>query len=140
MLHKPLKTLFVVLVLLFLVCSVRGATFGEFTMAVWQVETGKREGMILGDNGESLGPLQIQYDYFLDSHVKGSYLSCTNYNFSCAVVKNYLQRFAPASLQACDWETCARVHNGGPKGHTKRVTLIYWRKVKKELDAMDKKL
>ena len=140
MLNKPLKTLFIAFVLLFLLFSVRGASFEEFTAAMWQVETGKREGMILGDDGASLGPLQIQYDYFLDSRVKGDYLSCTNYTFSCVVVKNYLQRYVPNALRACDWETCARVHNGGPKGANKKSTLPYWKKVKKKLDAAKKKL
>ena len=31
-------------------------------------------------------------------------------------------------------EDRARIHNGGPKGHTKKATLKYWEKVKKALD------
>ena len=33
-----------------------------------------------------------------------------------------------------DFEKMARIWNGGPKGHTKECTIIYWNKVKNELD------
>jgi hypothetical protein len=45
----------------------------------------------------------------------------------------YFARYAPKALESKDWQTLARVHNGGPKGHTKKATLGYWAKVQKEL-------
>jgi hypothetical protein len=45
----------------------------------------------------------------------------------------YFARYAPKALEMKDWETLARVHNGGPKGHTKKATLGYWAKVQKEM-------
>jgi len=42
----------------------------------------------------------------------------------------YWRRYCPAALEAGDWETLARVHNGGPVGARSKATLAYWRKVK----------
>jgi hypothetical protein len=41
-----------------------------------------------------------------------------------------MTRHAPKNATA---EDLARIHNGGPKGHTKKATLKYWDKVKKEM-------
>jgi hypothetical protein len=46
---------------------------------------------------------------------------------------SYFARYAPTALAKKDWETLARIHNGGPKGHTKKATLGYWSKVQKEM-------
>lgn len=134
MIRRPLTVLLVVFVASLVLSScAHAAEFEDFAHAINQVETGGKSGYILGDKGHSLGPMQIQENYFLDSQTKGHYLQCTNYNFSCVVVKNYLKRFNPEALKKKDWETCARIHNGGPKGASDPHTIIYWRRVKKFL-------
>lgn len=105
----------------------------EFFAALNRVETGGRDGAVLGDNGRSLGPLQISRAYWQDSRVPGDYGSVTNRTYAEKVALAYLQRYCPAAVRAGDAETCARIHNGGPAGAKKAATLGYWRKVKREL-------
>ena len=50
----------------------------------------------------------------------------------------YWKRYCPKAFEAGDWETLARVHNGGPKGHTKKATLKYWEKVKNRMEFAKK--
>ncbi len=132
---KPCKTLFALLILIaILSITCRGATFDEFTEALNKVETGGRKsGKLLGDDGKALGPLQIHRTYFIDSRSGGTYAQCEEYKFSCAVVRRYLERYAPKALRERDWKTCARIHNGGPQGLKKKQTLVYWKKVRKAL-------
>jgi hypothetical protein len=33
-----------------------------------------------------------------------------------------------------DFETLARIHNGGPRGHKNPATVGYWNKVRKNLN------
>ena len=49
------------------------------------------------------------------------------------VVMAYLHRYAKKALADKDYEKLARIHNGGPRGHTKRATIKYWAKVEKAL-------
>ena len=111
---------------------------GRFLDALRQVETGGQpnEGRgAKGDNGKSLGPLQIQKAYWLDARMPdGKWEDClTDIGYSRRVVLAYARRYAPRALDASDWETLARVHNGGPKGASKKATLGYWAKVQKEM-------
>jgi hypothetical protein len=101
----------------------------SFFQALHQVETSGRHGAILGDSGKALGPLQIHYSYWRDSGVPGAYSDCQNLGYSKRVVSAYMRRFAPNAWRKGDWRTLARVHNGGAKGHKKRATLGYLRKV-----------
>lgn len=105
----------------------------DFLKALNQVEASGRSGPILGDNGRALGPFQIHKSYWIDSGVKGSYSQCESYSYSCKVVIAYLNRYCPIALKHEQWETCARVHNGGPRGYMREQTKKYWIKVKKEL-------
>lgn len=58
-----------------------------------------------------------------------------------AVICMYMNRYARAEkarLQACkgtiaDVEKVLRIHNGGPRGHTRTGTIPYWTKAKKIL-------
>lgn len=130
---KPFKTLLYAFIII-TICSMvlKGETFDQFTAAVWQVETGGRSGHIVGEHGE-LGPLQIGYKSFLDSRTAGEYKQCEQYKSSQQVVRNYLLRYARKAFEAHDWQTCARIYNGGPNGLRKKKTLDYWKKVKKHL-------
>jgi len=44
-----------------------------------------------------------------------------------------LQAYAPKAVKTLDFQTLARIHNGGPNGHNKQVTLNYWLRVKNYL-------
>lgn len=110
------------------------STFEQFTKAINMVETGGRTGYILGDRGAAVGPLQIHHIYWAESRVGGEYKQCVDYKFSREVMRGYLIRYARKAYENHDWETCARIHNGGPKGNTKKETVRYWKRVKQFLD------
>ncbi len=101
----------------------------SFFRALHLVETSGRHGAILGDNGRSLGPLQISRAYFADSRVAGTYQQVTDLGFARRVVSAYLQRYAPQAWAAGDVVTLARIHNGGPAGARKAATVNYGQKV-----------
>ena len=101
----------------------------SFWRALHLVETSGRQGPILGDNGRSLGPLQISRAYFTDSRVAGTYEHVVDLPFARRVVSAYLQRYAPKAWAAGDVETLARIHNGGPRGDRKQATINYGKKV-----------
>lgn len=109
-----------------------------FLDAIRRVETGGLPNAgkgAVGDNGASIGPYQIQRAYHADARMKaGKYEDCsTDATYAEQTMLAYFARYAPKALESKDWETLARVHNGGPKGHTKKATLGYWAKVKKEM-------
>ena len=105
----------------------------SFWRALHIVETSGRQGAILGDNGRSLGPLQISRAYHADSRVAGSYEQVTDLAYARRVATAYLQRYAPQAWAQGDVETLARVHNGGPSGHRKAATLPYADKVRRAM-------
>jgi len=109
----------------------------ELLDAIRQVETGgeKNGGRdAIGDNGKSIGPYQIGRAYWLDSRVPGEWSDCCDAAYAERVILAYWTRYCPAALRANDMETLARIHNGGPTGHRKQATMVYWRKVKALLD------
>tara|TARA_Y100000310_G_scaffold336739_1_gene422100 strand:+ start:8831 stop:9268 length:438 start_codon:yes stop_codon:yes gene_type:complete len=117
--------------------------------AIRAVETGGcPDGGIgaVGDGGNALGPYQIWSVYHQDAAERDrtltAYRSClTSTAYSERVVRAYMNRYAKAALRRleagagtlADVETVARIHNGGPKGATKKATLAYWAKVRKVL-------
>jgi hypothetical protein len=101
-----------------------------FIRALHQVESQGGLGAIKGDQGRALGPLQIHYEYWLDSGASGHYQDCANLNYAIYVVRSYLNRYAPEAVKSKNYEVLARVHNGGPGGHRRKSTLDYWRRVK----------
>jgi hypothetical protein len=110
----------------------------KFLDAVRRVETGGLPNAgkgAVGDKGASIGPYQIQRAYHADARMKsGKYEDCSaDASYSEQTMLAYFSRYAPKALESKDWETLARVHNGGPKGHTKKATLGYWAKVQKEM-------
>ena len=115
--------------LLALASSAHAAPPEAFWRALHQVETSGRTGAILGDNGRSLGPLQISRAYFTDSRVGGTYEQVSDLGFARRVVSAYLKRYAPQAWAAGDVVTLARIHNGGPAGARKASTLNYGQKV-----------
>ena len=105
----------------------------SFWRALHQVETSGRHGAILGDNGRSLGPLQISRAYHADSRVAGSYEQVTDITYARRVATAYLKRYAPQAWAQGDVDTLARIHNGGPIGHRKSATVGYAEKVRRAM-------
>lgn len=115
--------------LLALAATAHAAPPESFWRALHLVETSGRHGPILGDNGRSLGPLQISHAYFSDSRVGGTYEQVVDLGFARRVVSAYLKRYAPQAWAAGDVVTLARIHNGGPAGARKAATVNYGAKV-----------
>ena len=119
------------LALLSLASASHAAPPESFWRALHQVESSGRHGAILGDNGKSLGPLQISRAYWQDARVGGSYEQVTDLSYARRVATAYFKRYAPAAWESGDVETLARVHNGGPAGARKPATLPYADKVRR---------
>ena len=104
----------------------------------------------VGDGGLSIGPLQIGWLYYQDAAqqlhdeeaIDAPALNRETYErwakdpeLAARLVKAYWRRYAPNEYRGANYETLARIHNGGPMGHYKRATLAYWAKVKAEMEA-----
>ena len=111
----------------------------KFLHAINMVETGGQQGKILGDDGRALGGYQIHKAYWqdavsFDKTIKGKYSDLTNQAYSEKVMNAYMRRYAPKALASHDYQTLARIHNGGVSGATNPNTLKYWFKVNKYLE------
>ena len=115
------------LLLLALCVTAHAAPPDSFFRALHIVETSGKLGPTLGDQGRSLGPLQISRAYHKDSRVgnDSDYSRCADLEYSKKVVTAYLKRYAPQAYAAGNVEVLARVHNGGPKGAIKPNTKGY---------------
>jgi hypothetical protein len=107
-----------------------------FLDALAQVESGGKDDAV-GDGGKAIGRMQIWEIYWTDAvahaNIGGEYVHCKGKAYAERVVVAYLHRYGKKALADKDYEKLARIHNGGPRGHTKRATLKYWRKVEKAL-------
>ena len=107
--------------------------------ALRQVETGgsRDPDRAVGDDGRALGAYQIHRVYWLDAVEHNPSLVANGETYDSVRDRAYARRVVMAywSRYAKSWdsETLARVHNGGPKGATKRATLGYWAKVRAKL-------
>lgn len=118
-------------------------TFDQFITAIRQVETGdsKNKGeFAVGDQGRSIGPFQIQKSCWKDSGVQFDYECCNYYLPSLMVIIGYFMRWCPNAFSRGDWSTCARIWNGGPKGHKKDATMAYADRVVYELKRTTPKM
>lgn len=109
---------------------------GRILKAIRIVETGGHPdpANAVGDKGKAIGPYQIHRAYWQDAveydpSIGGVYADCKDERYARKIVIAYLSRYCK------NWnnETVARIHNGGPKGHTKTATVKYWNKVKNNL-------
>ena len=115
--------------------------FHEVLEAICQVES-NCDSNAIGDNGDSIGPFQIQYAYWFDAVefsedpylTSGSYEDCFNHQYAYSIVFAYMERYAMDAMYPVNAEKIARIHNGGPKGYTKQSTIKYWNKVKSVLN------
>ena len=132
------KAIFAVVALLLLAVSAWGEETEEqklFLDSIQNVESGGRDNPPDGDDGKAIGPDQIWKPYFTDAIASDrslrdlKYEDCRDPAKARLVVIAYMKRYAPAAWKNGDWKTCARIHNGGPKGAQKKTTMAYWQKV-----------
>lgn len=116
------------------VATMHAAPPASFWTALHQVETSSRLGATLGDNGRSLGPLQISRAYFADSKVKGAYEQVADLQFAITVASAYMRRYEPEAWRQGNVEILARLHNAGPSWRRKlAATDSYAAKVRREM-------
>ena len=112
-----------------------------FFFALGKVESNNND-LAIGDSSRAISRYQIWHVYYLDAKefdksINFSYSSLTNQNNAEKVMLAYFRRYESTALKNKDWETLARLHNGGPNWRKKKdKTDFYWKKVKKELDVM----
>ena len=104
--------------------------------SVAQVESSGRLAAV-GDNGKALGQHQIWRTYWADAlefcpQIGGTYRDVTQAVYSDRIVCAYWLRYCPDAVRRRDWQTLARVHNGGPAGARSPATVGYWRRVERE--------
>lgn len=102
--------------------------------ALAKVESNNNDNAV-GDSGASIGRYQIQYVYWKDSGVKGSYKQVKNKAYAEKVMLAYWQKHCPKALKSLDFQTLAKCHNGGPKGYKMKATQKYWNAVQKQLNS-----
>jgi soluble lytic murein transglycosylase-like protein len=120
----------------------------------WQVATAKTSGEVkleelldaiakvesrsnpdaVGDGGRAIGSYQIHRLYWIDGTrflgVDWSYDQATDPTKARAVVRAYLSHYGRGRSLLDK----ARIHNGGPRGHRKKATLAYARKIARALE------
>lgn len=119
-------------VLLLLMAATAHGELRPLLESIREVESGGNVNAV-GDGGRSLGPYQIQRSYWKDARVPGRYEQVRDPRYAERVMMAYWRRYCPQSLARRDYQTLARVHNGGLAGARKKATIPYWRKVVKEL-------
>ncbi len=128
------KTMRSLLIIALLTSSVYAAPPESFWRALHQVESsGRRTGLILGDQGRSRGPLQIMKAVWIDSRVAGRYEQVDDLAYSRRVAEAYFKRYVPAAYAAGNTEVLARTWNGGPRGAFKPQTKAYAQRVRRAM-------
>lgn len=114
-------------------------TLDDLFRAIAEVETGGEPNpdRAVGDGGKSFGRYQIGLLYYMDAWYehpddvdRGSLMRAlpgymSDPEKARQTMLRYWRRYCPASLEAGDWATLARVHNGGPRGAEKDSTNAY---------------
>lgn len=109
--------------------------------AIRTIESGGDSDAV-GDKGKAIGAYQIWEVYWEDATaycaaIEGSYTDCKVDVYAERIIIAYWHRYARAALRGGDYETLARIHNGGPRGASKKATIKYWEKVKRELSTKE---
>ena len=110
-----------------------------FLNVISLVESDGNETVAITDvNGRrSVGCLQIQQPYLTDSKLNYTLEDMKDKVKAYEVAKAYLQRYGAAYTRrtgkVATFEVLARIHNGGPKGAERAVTLPYIEKVKEKM-------
>ena len=111
--------------------------FRPFLNALMQVESGG-DCQAVGDGGRSHGPYQIGWAYWSDAGGgEGSYLTAVDDPDMCEYMMfKYWNRYCRKALSELDFETLARVHNGGPNGWKQASTNKNCQKVVEIYDSL----
>lgn len=127
-------------------------TFDDFLNAIEWIEPGGHADAI-GDNGRAVGAYQIHKIYVDDVNrilkklsiwLHFSYEDRWDKAQSRRMIEYYVGYYALIPhlnrhvWRPGDLEKIARIHNGGPTGHTKDSTKPYWEKVKAKLEGIAK--
>ena len=116
-----------------------------FLAAIILVESGGDPNAV-GDGGKSLGLMQISRAYYTDAVVQlrheglgltmpGYEVAVKNHFWCETLFRAYMRRYCPRAYFTNDYETMARVHNGGPRGAKRQATVAYWQKVKAAMEG-----
>jgi len=106
----------------------------ELLDALIQIESSGNDKAV-GDKGKALGALQIHKVYWQDAVERFQVLRDHDYEFVLnreyaeRITVAYWMRYASQALADRDFETLARMHNGGVTGPKKKATLRYWKRV-----------
>ena len=122
-----------IIVVLLLSVSAQAANLDGFFAALAKVESsGNAKAVNKKEN--ALGIYQIRPAYFQDSKVKGNHSQVFDPVFARSVCEAYFKKYEKKALDNGDFETLARVHNGGCGWRkNKSATDSYWKKIKKNL-------
>lgn len=105
--------------------------------ALIMVESGGRD-LAVGDSGAAIGPLQIHRSVVVDANkIAGTHFThqeMTNRAIAVQVARVYLNHYAKGRSD----EEAARIWNGGPHGYKKSATIVYWKKVKNQMNKESK--
>lgn len=123
--------------------STKAPGYEQFLAALAQVES-RGDDRAVGDNGQALGRYQIHQAYWkdavsFDASIGGSYKDVTDPTYAGRVVSAYFRRYGKSYLENSDWESLARLHNGGPGIFKRKAskawenTSKYWSRVKAAL-------
>jgi len=107
--------------------------------AIRQVESNNNDDAT-GDDGNAIGAYQIWRSYWQDATdwcttLEGDYESVRVRVYAERIVVAYWHRYARQAIRDGDYETLARIHNGGPRGAKKQATVGYWKRVEEALRA-----
>jgi len=106
----------------------------EFIMCLALIESACNP-LAVGDNGDSLGMLQMQEAYVQDAaeyaNTDWTHKDALDEVTAIKIFRAYMGRYAtPERLgRPVTYQDIARIHNGGPNGYKKPSTKVYWNKV-----------
>ena len=104
----------------------------KFFTALGKIESDNNDEAI-GDAGKAIGRYQIHKPYWTDATqydktIGGCYDDCKKKSYAEKVVTAYLKRYGKRFIDSKDYVSLARIHNGGPSGHSAKCTEGYGKK------------
>lgn len=116
----------------------------SFILAINDVEASSKVHDVPKGKAGEIGPLQISEACFIDSGFENAgyqHESCNNFHISMLVAISYFKRYEQEAYESLDYQSLARLWNGGPSWRLNRErTDEYWGKVKKALIIGDSEL
>lgn len=123
-----------ILAILMVAADCSGANLDKYFAALAKVESSGNPHAI-NKKEQAFGIYQIRRAFFLDSGVIGTHQEVFDPVFARKVCEGYYKRYAPKAFKTGDFETLARLHNGGCGwAKKKHLTNNYWLKIKKALN------